>query len=88
MFTEKARIIALTVGIFWGTVLLLMTIIAYYTGYGEVLLNLLATVYIGYEISLLGSTIGFIYGFLDGFISVYIFIMLYRYINKRVSSKK
>jgi len=72
-----AKNLGLAAGIFCGVVMFLLTIISVYTGYGAELLNLVATLYPGYTITLVGSIIGLIYGFVDGFVGGYIFIWLY-----------
>ena len=83
--TPKTRAVALTLGIMWGSIMMLMTFISCYTGYGKEFLALMSGLYIGYEVSLMGSFVGFIYGFLDAFIAVYVFKIIYNFIYQRVS---
>ncbi len=64
----KPLALGLSLGIVWGFVLFITTWLSYFTGYGKLLLDVLAgSIYPGYTISPLGSVIGFIYGFLDLF---------------------
>jgi hypothetical protein len=64
----KLRPLALGVslGIVWGSALFITTWLCYSTGYGKLLLDVLATsIYPGYSVSPLGSVLGFFYGFID-----------------------
>jgi len=78
----NAKNFGLAGGIFWGVSLFLLTIISVFTGFAGDVLVLLKGVYIGYDITLLGSVIGLIYAFLDGFIGCYIFIWIYNKLEK------
>jgi len=75
----------LTSGIFWGGFLLVFTLISVNTGFGVEFLNLVVTLYPGYEISYVGSLIGLAYGFFDGLIGCYIFAWLYNKLEKKFS---
>ncbi len=59
-------------GILWGGMILILTYLNMFFGYGSMWAPLFADVYKGYEVSVLGSMIGFVWGFLDGFIGLYI----------------
>jgi hypothetical protein len=74
---------ALTVGIFWGVGLFLITwwIILLDGASGET--NIVSSVYRGYNISILGSLIGLAWGFIDGLIGGAIFAWLYNLISVR-----
>jgi len=64
----KLRPLALGVslGIVWGSALFIATWLCYFTGYGKLLLDVLAaSIYPGYSVSPLGSVLGFFYGFID-----------------------
>ena len=78
----NAKNFGLAGGIYWGVSLFLLTIISIFTGFAGEILILLRGVYIGYDITFLGSIIGLIYGFLDGFIGCYIFAWIYNKLNK------
>lgn len=64
-------------GIIWGGSMALCTILALYTGYMTPFLNIMSSVYPGYDISWMGVFSGFIYGFLDAFVGFYLLAWLY-----------
>lgn len=72
-----AKAFGLAAGILWAIGMFLLTLISIYTSYAAELLNLIATVYPGYSITLFGSIVGLIYGFIDGFVGCFIFVWLY-----------
>ena len=75
--------VALAGGIIWAAGMFATTIISIYTnGYAREFLNIMASIYPGYTISLAGSVIGAIYGFLDVFVLVYIFTWIYKKLGK------
>jgi len=58
--------LGLSLGIVWGTTLFVTTWLSYLTGYGRLLLDVLAgSIYPGYTISPVGSFVGLLYGFVD-----------------------
>lgn len=73
----------LAAGILWGLCMLVITLISVVTGYAAGVLNIMASIYPGYSISLLGSVIGLVYGFIDGFIGLYIFAWLYNWLEEK-----
>jgi tetrahydromethanopterin S-methyltransferase subunit G len=73
----------LTTGILWGLCIAIITLVSIITNYATNFLNLIASIYPGYSITLLGSFIGLIYGFIDGFVCGYIFAWLYNWLEKR-----
>ncbi len=76
----------ISLGLVWGALLFITTLISYYTSYANLFLKVLAeSIYPGYSISPIGSILGFIYGFLDGFICGTAIIFIY---NKLVSANK
>ena len=70
------KALALTGGILWGLIILVMTLWVIWRGGGNTL-ALLDKFYFGYSISYLGAIIGLIYGFVNGFICGWIFAWLY-----------
>jgi hypothetical protein len=64
-------------GILWSASMAVCTILALYTGYSEQFLNLIASIYWGFDISWSGVFIGAIYGFFDAFIGLYLLSWLY-----------
>ena len=82
----NVKAFALTVGLFWGIGLFLITwwIIIFDGVTGEQLL--IGRVYRGYTVSVLGSFIGFLWAFIDGIIGGAIFAWLYNFLSARLKS--
>jgi len=73
--------LALTFGILWGASTLILGLICMLTGWGIDLVEILGSVYIGYDSTVLGSIIGGAWGFADGFIGGYLIAWLYNKIS-------
>lgn len=69
--------LGMAIGIIWGVSLLIIGLIATGTSYGHPFISAVATVYIGYAPTVLGSLIGFVIGLVDGFIDGFIIGWLY-----------
>ena len=84
----NVRAFAVAFGLWWGVGLFLGTwwVIAMSGPTGEP--TFLARIYIGYEISPLGSIIGFVWGAIDGLIAGAIFAWLYNTIAERFFADK
>ena len=84
----NVRAFAVAFGVLWGVGIFLGTwwIIALSGFTGEP--TFLARIYIGYEISALGSVIGFAWGTIDGLISGAIFAWLYNTIAEKLFAEK
>jgi hypothetical protein len=82
----NVNVFALTVGLFWGFGLLFLTwwIILLDGASGAV--TLIGKVYRGYNISFMGSLIGFVWAFVDGIIGGAIFAWLYNFLFERLKS--
>ena len=76
-----AKSLGLAGGIFWGIGLFILTWLSYWFGYASMMMDLMADVYPGYEVSPMGSFIGLAWGFIDGFVGLYIFAWLYNKIR-------
>ena len=69
---------ALAGGIVWAVGVLLLGLAALYIdGWGGAIVELLDSIYIGYEATPIGSVIGAVWGFIDGFIGCAAFAWLY-----------
>lgn len=77
----ETKRVALTGGIVWAAALLLTTLVSIWTGLFTNFLNVIASLYPGFNISYVGSVIGAVYGFFDVFIGVYIFAWAYKKIK-------
>ncbi len=60
--------LGMALGLVWLMSIVIISLLAMYVGYGVALVDLLATVYSGYELSAIGILIGAGWSFLDGFI--------------------
>ena len=69
--------LGLTFGVLWGASLFLLALICIPTEWGIDFIEVLGSVYIGYDLTILGSIIGGIWGFVDGFITGYLIVWLY-----------
>jgi len=78
-----ARSFALAGGIIWGASIMVLTWIATVAGYGTPLIEFLQQLYVGLNISFVGSLIGLVYGFIDAFIGLYLFALLYNWLEKK-----
>ncbi len=67
----------LAMGILLGLAMLIIGITATYAGYGVDIVALCGSMYIGYDMTLVGSIVGGIWGFFDGLIGGFIFAWLY-----------
>ncbi|MBD3361722.1 hypothetical protein GF358_02940 [Candidatus Woesearchaeota archaeon] len=67
----------LSCGILWGLAVLILGLSATYANYGTAVIELLSSVYVGLDITLVGAIVGGIWGFLDGLIGGFIFAWLY-----------
>ena len=54
-------------GVLWAVYIFLAGITAMF-GWGNSLVDVMSSLYIGYEASILGAVIGAVWGFIDGFI--------------------
>jgi len=85
MTNHQKKAICLTVGIFWGLTISIVTLISYYTdGYAAEFLEVIKSVYIVFSVSPKGAFLVFFFGFIDGFIGSFILISLYQFIEKRI----
>jgi len=69
--------LALSIGILWAIGIFLMGIAATVSGWGDSLVNLISSLYVGYSASLAGSIIGAIWALIDGLICGALIAWLY-----------
>jgi hypothetical protein len=72
----RKRALGLTLGIVWGLVVFIATIIAMVLGRGDTLV-LIKGYYPGFAISYAGAAIGLFWGFVNGFVGGVIIAWLY-----------
>jgi hypothetical protein len=68
---------ALASGALWGLAIFVITLLAAGRGIGEGHLSHLSAVFIGYQVTYLGSVIGLVYGFVSGLIAGLLFSVIY-----------
>ena len=74
--------LGVSVGIIWGLVVFIYTILALSSGFAKAFLMVLMSVYPGYSITGTGAIVGFFYGFVDGFIVLFLIGWLYNKLAK------
>ena len=78
---QNSILLGLSGGIVFGGALLILTLLATFTGYAVEGLTMLTHFYPGYSISIGGSIIALIYGFIDGFILLFSIKWVYHYLG-------
>lgn len=79
----NAKNFGLAGGVVWGISMFLITLASSFTGYGKAFLEIIASVYPYYDISLFGSLIGLVIGFVDGFIGFFLIAWVYNFFENR-----
>ena len=77
MMKLDVRAFGLALGCFWSASMLLLGFMSSITSWGEKIVRLFSTVYIGYRGTPVGSLIGAFWGFLDGAISGILIAWIY-----------
>ena len=82
----NVKAFALACGLFWGIGLFLITwwIILFEGASGNT--TLIGRIYLGYNISPIGSLIGLVWAFVDGMVGGAIFAWLYNLLNQKFKS--
>ncbi len=80
---NKCQPIALgvAIGVLWAFYVSCLAIVAMF-GWGTALVESLASLYIGYEASLIGALIGAVWAFVDGFIAGVVIAWVYNVVAK------
>ena len=71
--------LGIAIGVLWAIYVFVVGITAIY-GWGDVLVEVLASLYIGYGPSLAGAIIGAIWAFVDGFIAGIVIAWVYNFV--------
>lgn len=70
--------LGLACGSTWAIGLILLAVFSMFHGtYGNTIIGITSSVYLGYDNSIPGAVIGAIWGFIDAFIGGYVFAWLY-----------
>lgn len=75
-------------GLIWGISFFIMNWACIAFGYGKKFLEIFEELYLGYQISALGSFVGFFYAFLDMFVFLFLLIWLHDLLQKYIRPKK
>lgn len=76
------KALGLAIGIIWGLCVLLIGWAAAWTGWGDGLVTMLGSLYIGYAPSPVGGLIGGAWAFVDGIIGGALVALLYNRLEK------
>ena len=78
-----AKACGLACGILWGGTVLFMGLTAMVCSWAKPFVGWLSTImYLGYDVTIVGSLIGTVWGFVDGFIGGFLFAWLYNKLAK------
>jgi hypothetical protein len=72
----RKRALGLSLGVVWGLMIFVWTVLATMRGKGEFLIKISAY-YLGFTVSYLGSLVGLVWGFVHGFILGVLIAWLY-----------
>ncbi|MCD1293568.1 hypothetical protein CUJ83_00970 [Methanocella sp. CWC-04] len=75
----------LALGIIWGFGVLMLGLMATFLGWGVQAVSTIGSVYLGYELSVIGSIIGLIWAIVDGFIAGFLIAYIYNVLTKSMA---
>ena len=73
--------LGVAIGVLWAVYVFLLAIIAMFD-WGTDMVRVLASLYIGYEASIIGAIIGAVWAFADGFIAGFVIAWIYNLVSK------
>ena len=73
--------LGVAIGVLWAVYVFLLAIIAMFD-WGTDMVRVLASLYIGYEASIIGAIIGAVWAFADGFIAGVVIAWIYNLVAK------
>ncbi len=76
--------LGLTAGILWAGGVLCLGLMATFLNWGNLMVSMLGSVYIGYGATIVGSLAGTVWAFFDGLIGGAIFACLYNYLGRMI----
>jgi len=82
MAKVDAKALGLSLGIVWSAAMLILGLTTMLWDWGSAWVDLMSSMYIGYEATFLGSIIGAIWGFVDAGIGGLIIALLYNKLAK------
>jgi len=69
--------LSLGVGVSWGVGVFILAMMSWQFGWGDKMMDVLASIYVGYGASLMGALKGLLWGFADGFIGGFIIAIVH-----------
>lgn len=81
----NAKNLGLAGGVIWSLCIFICTLVSLPTGYAKAFLDVLVSIYPGYQVSWAGSFLGLFYGFVDGFLGLFILAWIYNKLEERRS---
>jgi len=78
----NVRALAISLAVLWGSAMMLMGWTASY-GWGEEVVTIIGSVYIGYHPGFFGGIVGGLWGALDGALGGFVFGWLYNWVAKK-----
>lgn len=79
--------LGLSLGVVWSVGLVIFSLFAMGGNYGQPFVELLQSVYIGYEMNAIGILIGAVWGFIDAFIGGAVVAVVYNCFSKCCAQK-
>ncbi len=76
------KVVSLSIGIFWAICMFFVGIMATFVNWGKPMVDMMASVYIGFEPTLTGSFIGAAWSFADGLVCGLLFTFIYNKVAK------
>ena len=73
----------MSLGILWALSVAVISLLSIYLSYGTAIVTFLTTVYLGYELTLVGVLIGTGWAFLDGFVGGFLLAAVYNLFVRR-----
>jgi len=77
-----AKAFGISCGVIWGVAMFFLGICDIFSAWGCGITKIMATLYIGYQPTILGSVIGAVWGFVDAGVGGFVFALLYNKLAK------
>lgn len=78
----NVKALGLTLGIVWGSGMLLLGLMSMFLNWGMGVVNIIGSVYIGYNSTFVGTFVGTIWGFCDGAVCGVLIAWLYNKLSR------
>jgi hypothetical protein len=81
MSNLKPLALGVAIGVLWAVYMFILAIMAMF-GWGNAMVDIVASLYIGYGASIVGAVVGAVWGFVDGFILGFAVAWIYNLVAK------